>query len=67
MKTQFKTGAIVKVDECYLTDEVTKNVNTSETATVLTIPDDNEELVGIVYQSGELDFVPQNILEIIEE
>jgi len=62
---KFKNGFTVKVAECYLNDEVTENTNTSPTATVNSEPSDNEELVTIVYDSGEIDFVPQNILEIV--
>ena len=61
----FKLDDKVKVAECYLNDEVTENYNTSPTATVFTEPSDEEELVGIIYDGGDMDFVPQNILEII--
>jgi hypothetical protein len=64
---KFKEGVKVKVDECYLTDEVNADNNTTPTATVFSEPRDNEELVGIQYECGELDYVPQYILEIIEE
>jgi len=40
---------------------------TSPIATILVEPTDNEQLVGIEYESGVLDYVPQNILEIIAE
>lgn len=62
---KFKLGAKVQVAECYLNDEVTEHTNTSPTAIVDSEPKDNEELVAIVYDSGEIDFVPQDILEII--
>lgn len=61
----FKIGKKVKVAECYLTDEVTENYNTSKVATICSEPSDKEELVSIQYESGEIDFVPQWILEII--
>ena len=62
---KFKLGAKAQVAECYLNDEVTENTNTSPTARVNSEPSDNEELVAIIYDSGEIDFVPQDILEII--
>jgi hypothetical protein len=37
----------------------------SETATVCSEPSDNEELVSIQYESGLIDYVPQDILEIV--
>jgi len=64
---EFKKGITVNVAECYLSDEVTENIDTSKTAIVVTEPSDEEELVGIVYDSGVLDYVPQDILEIVRE
>ena len=60
----FKLDDTVTVAECYLNDEVTENYPTSSTATVFTEPSDEEELVGIVYEGGALDFVPQDILTV---
>ena len=62
---KFKLHSKVRVDECYLNDEVNEHNNTSPIATIFNEPIDNEELVGIEYESGELDYVPQYILEII--
>lgn len=59
----FKIDMTVSVAECYLNDEVTENYNTSPTAIVRSEPSDDEELVCIQYDSGELDYVPQDILE----
>jgi len=64
METIYKIGVTVNVAECYLTDEVTENIDTSESAIVVTEPFDDEELVGIQYESGVIDYVPQDILEI---
>jgi hypothetical protein len=64
METIYKIGVTVNVAECYLNDEVTENIDTSKTAIVVTEPFDEEELVGIQYKSGVLDYVPQDILEI---
>jgi len=61
---KFKLDDTVSVDECYLNDEVTENYNTSPTATVFTEPSDEEELVGIIYEGGDMDFVPQDILTV---
>ena len=61
----FKSGNKVNVAECYLNDEVTEHYNTSPIATIVAEPSDDEELVGIVYASGERDFVPQDILELV--
>ena len=63
---KFKEGVTVKVAQCYLEDEVTQNYGTSETATVFAEPSDNEQLVGIRYEGGNLDFVPQDILEVMK-
>jgi len=62
----FKLGMNVEVADCYLEDEVTENYNTSKIATVCSEPSDDEELVSIQYESGEIDFVPQDILEPIK-
>ena len=59
----FKQGMEVEVADCYLEDEVTENHNTSKIAIVHSEPSDDEELVSIQYESGEIDFVPQWILE----
>ena len=64
MKNNFKEGAIVTIHECYLNDEVTQDYNTSANAIILSEPKDDEELVCIQYTSGEIDFVPQDILEL---
>lgn len=66
MKT-FKKNQKVKVDQCYLDDEATQNTKTSEIATVLEVPSDDEELVRIVYESGLIDHVPQDILTPCDE
>lgn len=63
---QFQIGLKVSIAECYLNDEVTENYNTSPTAIISSEPKDDEELVAVVYDSGEIDFVPQNILEVID-
>jgi hypothetical protein len=60
-----KEGAKVSIAECYLTDEVTANFETTPTATVCSTPTDDEELVYIQYENGLIDIVPQDILEII--
>ncbi len=60
----FKEGLTVTVDDCYLNDECTENINPTKTATVITEPRDEEELVCIVYENGVIDYVPQDILEI---
>jgi len=61
----FKDGVKVKVAECYLTDEVNINNDTTPTAIVRSEPIDNEQLVCIQYENNLIDFVPQDILEII--
>ncbi len=66
LRRLFKEGDKVTVAECYLTDEVTEPFRNeiSSIATVCSEPSDDEELVSIQYESGLIDFVPQNILEI---
>lgn len=63
---KFKMGVKVNVAECYLTDEVNENNDTTPTATVHSEPIDDEESVYIQYENGLIDIVPQDILEIIE-
>jgi hypothetical protein len=61
--TKFKEGFSVTVDDCYLNDEVTLNINTSKIATIYAdSSDDESDLVSIQYQSGQIDFVPRDIL-----
>lgn len=68
LRKLFKYGDNVKVAECYLNDEVSEphRSDMSETAIVSSEPSDDEELVSIQYESGLIDFVPQDILEIIK-
>ena len=63
---KFVLGKKVEVADCYLEDEVTENTDTSKFAIIQSEPSDDEELVCIQYESGTIDFVPQNILEIVE-
>ena len=65
--TKFKDGVKVNVADYYLEDEVTQNMATSPTAIVMGEVSDDEQLVPIQYDSGVLDYVPQDILEIIAE
>jgi hypothetical protein len=66
-KSKIQFGSKVRVAECYLNDEVTENLlGKTSTATVDSEPSDNEELVAIVYETGVIDFVPQDILEVID-
>jgi hypothetical protein len=64
-ETLFKEHVMVNVAECYLTDEVNEGKDLSPRATVLRQPTDNEELVMIEFLSGEIDYVPQDILEVV--
>lgn len=63
---QFKNGVKVKVADFYLNDESTATNDTSDTAIVFSEPSDSEELVGIQYVGGSLDYVPQDVLEVYE-
>jgi len=63
---KLKAGNKVLVAECYRNDEVTENIETSEIATV-TEDAVGDNLVGIMYKSGVIDFVPQDILEVIKK
>jgi hypothetical protein len=63
---KLRAGNKVLVAECYRTDEVTENIETSEIATV-TEDAVGDNLVGIIYESGVIDFVPQDILEVIKK
>jgi hypothetical protein len=65
--SKFKVGVKVSIAECYLTDEVTEAFrdDMSSTAIVHSEPSDDEELVYIQYESGLIDIVPQDILEIV--
>jgi hypothetical protein len=57
----YSEGSKVKIDECYLSDEASPDC-ASETATIFQEPSDSEMLVGIQYENGSIDYVPQNIL-----
>lgn len=67
LRKNFSLGDNVRVAQCYLDDEVTEPFRDeiSETATVCSEPSDSEELVSIQYESGLIDFVPQEILEVV--
>jgi hypothetical protein len=64
---KFKMGTKVSVAKCYIDDEVSEpnRSEMSNTAIVCSEPIDNEELVSIQYESGLIDYVPQDILEIV--
>ena len=63
---RFKIDITEMVAECYVVDESSEGINTSPTAIVFQEPNDDEELVGIQYDSGEMDYVPQDILDVCE-
>jgi len=63
---KFTTGATVSVCESYINDECTRKTQTSPIAAVFQEPSDTGELVGIVYKSKTLDFVPQDVLKVVE-
>jgi len=65
---KFKEGIDVSVDKAYLTDEINLNSpDISEFAIVRTPPGDKEELVGIEYDTGVMDYVPQDMLQIVAQ
>ena len=64
---KFKEDVKVEVAECYLNDEVNQRNNTSLVATVFSAPTDDEQLVGIQYEGGAIDYVPQDILTLLVE
>ena len=59
---RFKDGIKVKVDEAYIQDEASGG-NATETATVMSEPSDEEELVMIQYENGLIDYLGQEWLE----
>ena len=59
---RFKEGITVKVDEAYLKDEASPDDATA-TATVISEPSDDEELVQIQYENGSIDYLGQDWLE----
>ena len=61
---KFTIGNSVIVEQCYLNDEINKGNKLSSVAIVFSEPNDDEELVGIQYNNGTIDYVPQYILEI---
>ena len=62
--TVLKLGTKVRVAQCYLDDEVTQNYDTTPIATIVNYEvSDEEELACIQYESGGIDYVPQDILE----
>jgi hypothetical protein len=64
MKSHLTDGTKVKVDDCYLTDEACPE-GASKTAIIFQEPTDSEMLVGIQYENGSIDYVPQEILEVV--
>lgn len=60
--TKFKIGMRVSVAECYLADEINQYNETTPQATIIN-EFDGDELVGIIYDNGIIDFVPQDVLE----
>jgi hypothetical protein len=60
-------GTEVRVNACYLQDEVNDGYRekTSEFAIIVDEPNDNEQLVGIQYKSGMIDYVSHDWLEIM--
>lgn len=62
---RFREGVTVSVDECYLNDEVGIMVDATPTATVMGEVNDKEQLVMVMYENGLIDYVPQDILEVI--
>ena len=61
--SKYIIGNKVNVAECYLTDEVGILAHATPTATILSEPKDNEELVCVCYENGLIDYLPQDILE----
>lgn len=61
---QFKQGIKVTVMDHYLNDEASPEGATAK-ATVFSEPGDDEELVGIQYEDNSLDYVPRDVLEIV--
>lgn len=63
-ETDLQVGARVELDGCYLDDEVSPS-NATLFAHVIEAPTDDEALVGVEYDNGSIDFVPQNILILV--
>ncbi len=61
----FEVGKTVSIAECYLTDEASEHILTSPTAVVQSEPSDEEELICVRYESGDFDYIPQSIIELL--
>lgn len=59
---KFKAGEKVNVSEAYLNDEASGG-NATATATIMSEPSDEEELVQIQYENGSIDYLGQEWLE----
>lgn len=62
MKT-IKIDSLVSIAERYLSDEVGLQAAATPTAIVISKPTDSEELVGVQYTNGNIDYIPQDVIE----
>ena len=55
----------VKIADYYIDDEVGQRAKATPTAIILSKPSDDEELVKVKYTNGFIDYVPQDVIEVL--
>ena len=55
----------VKIADYYIDDEVGQRAKATPTAIILSKPSDDEELVKVTYTNGFIDYVPQDVIEVL--
>ena len=65
MFSGIKEGKKVEIADYYIDDEVGKRAEATSTAIILSEPSDDEELVMVQYTNGAIDYVPQDVIEVL--
>jgi len=65
MYSGIKEGKKVEVADYYIKDEVGQRAKATPTAIILSEPSDDEELVMVQYTNGSIDYVPQDVIEVL--
>ena len=65
MYSGIKEGKKVEIADYYIKDEVGQRAKATPTAIILSEPSDDEELVMVQYTNGSIDYVPQDVIEVL--